>query len=219
MNPNQKSGNVRGKRRQYKKKKALDYKMQKIARQEVSKTLAKKIESKTYEFNQFPPTGVSANGTVWSIFDPLRGTGESEIIGSRARPSHIRVKGLLQLADDTNVFRVILIQTVGGGSPVPSTVLDPTMIGTSTAPLSLYNTSYSPDFKVLFDEFYTMVSATETALLSFDIRVKGGKIRTVNYTDTGFVQSNGIYLLIISDSTAIAHPMVAFSSRIYYKDA
>lgn len=223
MNPSQKAGNFR-RRKTGKRMTKKDFHTKKIARMEAKKVVAKKVESKVYDINNI---AFAIDNVPLTIFDMtagmIRGVLDGNYIGDSITPTHLRIRWLVECADAYNSIRVIVIQNKAGGIPIGGTLLQ--FSGGINAPLSPYNTSFNETYRVLFDEFYSMVSApggatvTETSVLTGDIRIPSSKLRKITWTAPGVLSTGGIYLIFVSDSVVAAHPPGRFVSRLYYKDA
>jgi len=78
---------------------------------------------------------------------------------------------------------------------------------------------------VLFDEFYSLITGTESEHLTFDIKIRSDKLRGIKLTGPGGLvsgasyESGGLYLFAITDSGASLHPKMKFTSRVYFKDS
>lgn len=208
MNPKQKEGNPRPYSKYPKRpytRQTIDDKVRIAVAQEMKKK-EKKSESKMYD-RLIAASPVDFSGIIIDLFTGIvQGVSDSNYIGSDIRPTTLRIKMSLQATDSIQMFRVVVLQTIGGGVPTPATVLQ--SVGNIRAPLSPFERDYLKTYKVLFDELYTQVLNTESAFLSVDIRIPYNKLRNVEFTDTvGTIEANGIYLLLISDSAAVSHPV------------
>lgn len=216
MNPSQKAGNSKPRRRQrrYRRK---DAKMQRIARQEARKVVAKKIESKVSDRSSIAfAVDASASTSIFNILSSLvRGFGETNYIGDSITPTHVRIRWACLVGDATNLLRVVLIQNKAGGVPIGSTLFQ--LSGSVNTPLSPYESGYSTTYRVLFDEFYGLDA--DTNYVTGDIRIVSSKLRQVKYDSSGNLTAGGIWLVFISDSTISSHPVGQFYSRVYFKDA
>lgn len=215
MNPSQKAGNPRRrKQRRYRRK---DARMQRIARQEARKVVAKKVESKVSDRSSIAfAIDASATTSIFNILSGLtRGTGETNFIGDSISPTHVRIRWACNIGDTTNLIRVVVIQNKAGGVPIGSTVFQ--LSGSVNTPLSPYESGYSTTYRVLSDEFYALDANTNN--ITGDIRIISSKLRQVKFDVGGNITAGAIWLIFISDSTAAAHPIGQFYSRVYFKDA
>lgn len=221
MNPNQKAGNFK-RRRGYRPTKKGDKRIQRIARMEAKKVVATKIESKTTD--RFSTAFNIDNTFSTSVFDMTgnltQGTsGANSYLGQVIEPTHLRIKWSVRLGDELQLLRVMVIQDIsGGGFPTASTLLQYTGVNSPISPLGI---SYKHTYRVLFDEFYTMVGGTESNLLSGDITIRKNKLNKVSFVQGGgsLTADGAIYLIFVSDSSAVTPPIGQYVSRLYFKDA
>lgn len=225
MNPTQKAGNSKMRRRRVRTRKG-DRHIKAIARIEAKKAVAKKVESKVFDYSVLAATvDWSASTTIFNITNGIvRGTGENDFIGDSLMPTHIRIKWACVCKDNTNLLRVVVIQNKAGGVPLGATLFQTS--GSVNTPLSPYDSSYSKTYRVLFDEFYSMVGSvddpptmTGTSQITGDIRILSKKLRPISFNTAGAVTTGDIWLIFVSDSGLPANPIVQFFSRLYYKDA
>lgn len=219
MNPNQKSGNSKTFRRKKPVRKG-DLRMKRIAHQEAQKVIAKKVESKRYDVS-VTAFAIDDNAAT-SVFDLtagiVRGAGDNNYIGDSIRPSHLRIRYAVEVADATNLIRVVVIQNKAGGIPLGGTVFQSVL--NVNAPLSAFDSSFNETYRVLYDEFFVLAAVpADNQKITGDIRIKANKLRVINFTNTGALSAGGIYMVMISDSAAAAHPAGQFYSRLYFKDA
>lgn len=223
MNPNQKSGNFKKRPQKKLVKKPIDRKMQKIARQEVHKTLAKKSESKYFDVVQ-TATRVGWNGgPINSLTNGMiNGSGTTNRIGREILPTHVRIRGSFLAGAQTSVIRLILIQTVQDNISISTYAEFLEQQSNLQAPFSPYKAEHVGEYKVLFDEFYCSVIGTESSRLTFDIRIPSDKLKKkMSFEDSGLPSVGGLYLYMISDrdpSTATNAPEMNYVSRLYFKD-
>jgi len=221
-NPNQKSGNTKG-RTGKRKVTQKDRHIHVIARQEARKVISKKIESKNADLYN-TAFNIDYNGSFHSVAAALnRGSAGNQFIGDSIMPTHLRVKWAIIGADTFNVLRVIVFQNKAGGIPVAGTLLQ--VSASVITPLSAYNRDYSDTYKVLFDEFYGTVgypsaaSPTNTSQITGDIRIPAKKLHKLDFNSVGSVTLGDIYIVFLSDSSVVTPPIGQFYARLYFKDA
>jgi len=220
MNPAQKQyGMVPYRKRMYtprakKSSTAVPYKaIRQVVRQETMKTK----ETKSYDVSG--SAGINYSGAVYNLTNGItQGTSEVQYVGVEINPSTLRIRWACYTnGDNTNLLRVIVLQTIGGGTPTAANVLEST--ANIRAPLSPYDRQYNRTYKVLYDELFSLSTAGDMQVTG-DIRVKSPKLRTINFTDNlGTVEDNGIFMVVISDSAAVGDPFFSYHSRLYFKDS
>lgn len=225
MNPSQKSGNYRNRRKNVRPRKG-DYHIKKIARIEAKKVVSKKVESKVYDrSNSAFNIDYNMSSSVFSMTGSMvPGTLEGQFIGDSIEPTHLRIKWTFETVDFTNICRVIVLQDIAGsGVPTANTLFQ--SAGNIITPLSAYNTAYNQTYKILYDEFFVGVYGaygTNSYKISGDIRITSKKLRKVGFlggAGNSDVTSGALYLCFVSDSSNVTPPIGQYYSRLYYKDA
>lgn len=185
----------------------------------VKKTKAERIKMSipTNNIQWFDTVVTSANvpaltGYAINVSSPVRGTGESQYVGSQIIPLAIEVRGQTIVADTFNIMRVTLIQfvnfpqvTVGIGD----------VYQYPSIPTSPFTFKNKENIIVLRDEFYRQ-SQIEAYAYVFHWYVKKKKLLPVQFDGTGAQTGGAIYMVAMSDSGAVSHPVLTFSLRMYY---
>lgn len=190
---------------------------QQVAR-EVNRQLARKADYKQTLNTRSTSATIDYSGTTYSLLENLtRGDNPvNNFEGSQIRIKSIRVRGTCYYADATNVMRIMVLQWRDSGSPVPSGIINNT--GTIAAPYGSRYWTNKKNIKVLSDQLITMDGVNQ-ALGKVDIYIPGFKCRPVWFaTATDTVQSNGIFMLAISDSSTTTHPYFTWVSEIVFTD-
>lgn len=185
----------------------------------VKKTKAERIKMSipTNNIQWFDTVVTSANvpaltGYAINVSSPVRGTGESQYVGSQIIPLAIEVRGQTIVADTFNIMRVTLIQfvnfpqvTVGIGD----------VYQYPSIPTSPFTFKNKENIIVLRDEFYRQSQIEDFAYV-FHWYVKKKKLLPVQFDGTGAQTGGAIYMVAMSDSGAVSHPVLTFSLRMYY---
>lgn len=185
----------------------------------VKKTKAERIKMSipTNNIQWFDTVVTSANvpaltGYAINVSSPVRGTGESQYVGSQIIPLAIEVRGQTIVADTFNIMRVTLIQfvnfpqvTVGIGD----------VYQYPSIPTSPFTFKNKENIIVLRDEFYRQSQIEDYAYV-FHWYVKKKKLLPVQFDGTGAQTGGAIYMVAMSDSGAVSHPVLTFSLRMYY---
>lgn len=183
------------------------------------KTKAQLLKSviPTNNIQWFDTVVTSANvpaltGYAINVSSPTRGSGESQYVGSQIIPLAVEVRGQSIVADTFNIMRVSLIQfvnfpqvTVGIGDvyqypSIPST------------PFTFKN---KENIIVLRDEFYRQSQIEDYAYV-FHWYVKKNKMLPIQFDGSGAQTGGAMYMVAMSDSGAVSHPVLTFSLRLYY---
>lgn len=199
-----------------KKQPSLDERIKAAVAVEMKKK-EKKVESKMFD-RVISADAIDFTGLTYNLLlNIAQGAADNQYIGSTIKPTTLRMKWDCTFPDTTNMLRVIVLQTIGGGTPTTATVLQ--SVGNVRAPLSPFERDWMKTFKVLYDEMFTSVLGTQTQRISGDVRIPYTKLREVEFTDSsGSLEANGIFLIVVSDSAAASHPVFQAQSRIYYRD-
>lgn len=218
MNPSQKAGNVKVKRRRVRTTRR-DAHVKRIARIEAKKVVSKKIESKVNDRNN-DAFNITFNGSFFAMAGLMtQGVGQEQYIGDSIMPTHLRIRWTGEAGSTTNnMLRVIVLQDkAAGGTPTAATLLE--SAGTLITPISPFYLGYNETYNILYDEFFVLNAGTDSAKISGDIRIPGRKLRKISYQDAiGTVTTGGLWLCFFSDG--LASPVYGqFYSRLYYKDA
>lgn len=197
--------------------------------QEVQRQVKKQIEREK-DFKQITfdtgGTTVSYSGTMHNLCTSLsRGdNGINNFEGTSIQVKSIHLRCQVALADTSNLMRTILFQWFDDTVPTVSSILSSTMIGTIEAPFSWRNWSNKHLFKILKDDRTQIQGSAQITggngfVYTYDIFVKGNKIKRTYFDATGSsYQKGGLYLLVISDSAAIAHPGFIAAGEMIFSD-
>lgn len=192
--------------------------MKRVARIEAKKVINKSVETKIFDSNATSQAVDATNGVVSSLTNGMiRGIGEDQYLGDQITPVGAIIRIQYGRADSSNMLRFLLIQNKSGGIPLASTVFASTF--NITAPLSPYDVDYQDTYRVLYDKLVSMDSVRcTTGVLT--IRLRSKQLRKLSFNDAaGTIEKAGIYLVVISDSTTVTHPVIDWRARLYYKDA
>jgi len=153
--------------------------------------------------------------------------------------------GFFLAADSYNYVRCIVFRYNGDGAPSSSQALGQIFeIPSDPAPIHhpfLYrNVDFMPQYNVLYDrrvkvtpvlnytgtdnDVVTYNVSGPSALGHFRIRLSGKKLgsKNVRYSSAGGDASTthgGVFLMLISDSSASPHPQVFYNARVSYTDS
>jgi len=125
--------------------------------------------------------------------------------------------------------RVILFQWHPNDT-TPPTVGNVLLLGPTGVSdiFSMYNHDRRQDYKILYDRTVTTVQESNILAVPVDVnytRYVQGTVslkkarKQVQFLGGGLTGTNQIYLLAISDSTAATHPLLTWSSKIFFRDS
>lgn len=225
MNPQQKAGNFKGKRKFRGKHIRNEKVIRNIARQEANKTVMKKAESKHFD-TQITTQPYDWAGYATTLLLPIQGVTEHQLTGLSVEPTHIRIRGQLDTDPGTTPLRVIsriIVVQFKTDALLPADLLE--SVSSAIVPLSAYKDDFQNQYRVLHDEFYSMIPGTETEQITFDIKIKSDKLKKVSFgtiAGPSFVPTAGaLALFVYSDIDPTGGtdiPTLTAFSRCYYKD-
>lgn len=198
-------------KRQYKKKRSIT--------SVVNKILAKKAETKY--FNYVEGITTDYNGAVRRITNIAQGLADYNRVGDQLTMSSITLRiALTNESDVYNNCRLIIFRWNDDDStaaPVPGTLL--TDVGYTSAPISpwVFDNMRSGKFKVLYDKLFDVNAELSTAVrfpLKVHLKVKNN-IKFVGGSANGI---GHIYYLIVSDSSTSTHPIFNVAAQMFFKD-
>lgn len=186
----------------------------------VKRMISKESETKFHDLSDYV-NAIDNTGTVVRLTGVQQGITDSTRIGDKLTLRALKYKLFLTIADTYNIFRVIMFQWY-----VNTTLRVPQYAdimqeagGAVTSWLSPITYDYENQHHVISDKIYTVDSVkNQTFFVNRKFRMKYIR-KTINFTAAGAEGSNHLYMLIVSDSAAIAHPTWSIQSRTYYDDA
>lgn len=191
--------------------------VRKVARVEAKKAVRRTVETKMHD-----ETWNSSIANVLSTFDVCatltRGTGDNDFIGAYIKPTYMTIKYNMIGSDSYNILRMIIIQDKdSSGTPVIGTLFE-----NSTVPLiSALGSNYRDTYKLILDRRFSLkqYNASYVAPQLGTIRIPLRKLRRIKFNDAGSIIGGKIWIIMISDSSAVSHPVAQIYSRLYFQDA
>lgn len=137
-------------------------------------------------------------------------------IGGRIKPVGWEVRFSLIGADATNLVRIMLIQWMDSTTPTGSGLLQ--FDNAVQAPISPKLLTNRDNIIVLADQlFSTTVNGPNSC--SGRIYVKSKNLNNVEFPSGATTPQKGnLVVLVVSDSSAVAHPTIAYYSRVTFTD-
>lgn len=174
-------------------------------------------------------TGVAiyTSGAINSLLSNLiRGdAGLNNFQGNMIKPQAITFKYYAQTNQVYNVLRVMLIQWFDSATPALSGLLQSVVAGQGViAPTLITNKEY---IKVLYDKTHMLSpSAGGDSTVTGDgiidpvtVYIPGRRLRPIKYNSgTNVVQDGNLYLVAISDDTALSTVNLTWYSRVTFAD-
>lgn len=176
----------------------------------VRKQIKDAPELKNYDSTHI--TTVTTVGEVINVSDVPAGTLDGDRIGIRIRPIDFEYRCRVTLADTDNIVRIIVFQdlSANGADPAPNNLIVNTF--------DMYNNINVPSrFRIVSDRTARVDDlGARTAFIHSKGKLHG--VQTFN-EGSALPFQNSTFLLLMSDSGAIADPLVTMEMRIRYTDA
>jgi len=162
--------------------------------------------------------GFDYNGSIVDISAIPQGDTEITRDGDQLGLISFQTKFILSCSDATNAVRVIIFKwKMDSAFGPPSTTDILYNVGSTYAPVAMYNHDRRDCFSVIMDKSYELILGTsraETPLVKFGKKLKG-KIRFNVGATSG---KNKIYAMYISDSAVVGNPTIRAIFRINFVD-
>lgn len=191
----------------------------------VVKQIRKDIETKFYDKTTSvlgTPDSVLATGTIYVLSTPIQGNTDQNRVGDKIRIRGLRIKGQFAIGDTTQSIRLTIMQYKQGTNLHAAAVNElyqAAYVNTLAAPYAPFTHDYKHIYTPLWDKTWLMDTVAQP-VINFNIRVPMKYIkREVAFSAGSTDAINHLYLVAISDSTAVAHPTINFVSRLFYDDA
>lgn len=178
--------------------------------------VSRKIEKANHLFTT---SGVASNaGAMNALLDITQGTGDGQRLKHQITLKSVHLNMLYTHADPTNVIRVIVFQYFDRAFP---TLADILQLGTGATAnyLSPFNFDNSKAFRVLYDSTKLM-NDVDRRQVHINKYIKLSKARKdVEFDGSTSAGTNRLYMLTMSDSTAISHPTYIGHVVVKYTDS
>lgn len=140
--------------------------------------------------------------------------------GDKIRALTLTVKGNLICADTTNVVRLLIVCNYNGGTS--STLQDFLEAGDTTGYqwMSLRSHDRVGKYAILWDRTFNLSTAGSKYQACFKKTIKlSKKMSEITYSSGGTSPlMNSLYLIAISDSSAVTHPTMNYYARLRFTD-
>lgn len=199
----------------------------------VKKMLNKQIETKEITYTSWGNSTSFSYGSGASIAGLYaaigQGTGESNRIGNRIKGIGAYLRFAIQPADNTNYVRLLVVKAKMAPRVDPSSTasfVQSVLSNTASSSTQWLAPVDTDRFTVLHDKnYFTRFGALDgnsgsTIIYRMIFVNKFIKVTTNCQWDESGVMNNDVWVILLSDSAAIAHPgVVAGFIKSYYKDA
>lgn len=169
-------------------------------------------------FNMSATGTVDWNGTITDMCLVAQGDADTDRDGDQLEIRSFELNYTLSQGDATNQFRVIVLQWFPTSVPTVANIIFGS--GAATAPIASYQHDNRFQFRILLDEVVSLASAAGTAALTRRHMLIGGfKTRKLQYVAGSTAGSDHLYMLLVSDSSASAHPGITYYAKLNYFDS
>lgn len=193
----------------------------------VKKELRKKTDWRYADDSQDRIPVYNTGASIRSVFTSLvRGdTGLNNFQGNDIRPQAVTFKYFADTAQTFNVLRVILFQWFDAQAPTLGGVLQSTATNVAcVSPTLVTNKKY---IKILYDKTHMLApTAGDTNVVGngtmdpVTVYIPGKRLRVVRYnSSTNVCQDGNIYVLAISDDTALGTVNLTYYVRTTFSDS
>ncbi len=180
-------------------------------------TLAKKAIRSTSEFKhhsvQTSDTASTA-GFIWDLSAVAAGTTDTTRIGDQLSATTLGFQYRIVSGDTHNAVRVIYFQWYPNTVPVVANILN------AAAVEAQYETDQATNYKILYDRTHTLneyVSGVVVTTRQFRRKLRIPR-KNLKFLAASTTATNKVYSLYITDSAAVVHPSMIFSTRLNYTD-
>lgn len=177
----------------------------------IDQRINKNSELKHYdaEVNDQP---VNSTGITVQLTAVPQGDGDNQRIGDSFQVNDLIFRLRMQVLDPYNVFRFMVLQWH------PNDIVDTCEVVKVLQSASVYsnlNWHRRNDYRILYDKL--LRGDADDPIVVRTIKIKQ-KLRKVLFNEGTNFGHNQLYILMISDSGAISHPVITYHRRLTYYD-
>lgn len=192
---------------------------------QVKRLIGTRQETKFYS-STLVSAAVSSSATLYDVTNPGQGDTDQTRDGDRlyAKKLYVRMSLTVATGDVTNLVRIIWFQWFPSTTTLAPTVSDILLLGPSGA-ADVYS-HYSHDrrqmFSILYDKVFTLsgsatiVTTSSQKRMTYILHPKRKQMQFDNGASTG---TNHIWLMTISDSSAVSHPQIVSAQKFMFTDS
>lgn len=191
-----------------------DKKIAKIASDVFEAKQKSETELKYIDIDGLTSTAIPNTGIIHHLSPCTEGTGYDERIGLKIKGKNLLLRFQLIHSDSTQMVRVMVIRWFCSTTPVVSDVVF-TPSASTPWPLNPLNIDNSKEIQVLYDNLFALSTNTNANIVD---KVFIGRPMHISF-ETDDTRDNGhLYLIAVSDSTAVSHPSITYWSRLRFTD-
>jgi len=183
------------------------------------------VEVKHYDTNASTQTDYS--GAIHDLCDPAQGHDQDERGGDSVKPLQLTLRGYMypdSTGGDVQQLRVIIFRykDENGATLTPDDILDPGLLGSTSACQTSKNWDKRFHSKILYDKVFTIgkVGSTVNIPSTRTIKITKKLYGHINWADsTSTEEGGGLYMLTLSNTALTADsPTLQWVSRVTYTD-
>lgn len=190
----------------------------------LEQTLYPSIEYKTKD-NQETDIAVSTGGASrYPLFKCAQGTEIDQRVGDKVTLQRMSGQVTVTRGDQTNMVRLIIVATPSSTQLSMTDVLEfglwsPYAEQVFSSPYKIKASSTSQTYKILYDKVYNIPNTVLSLVDKFELDLRGIN-KQLEFSAIGSTSPNNLLIsaLMISDSTAVNHPVVSMNIRTKFYD-
>jgi hypothetical protein len=175
-------------------------------------SLTSRLEQKY--FLKSDSTSVDYNGHIVAHTDVGQGDTDQTRDGDNLFPLRLEIRLQVQLADTSNLVRVIFFRWIPSSTPVPGSIMQTT--GNVLAPMSPVYHDYRQQYHVIYDKVFQLDTYHPYQM---DVAVIKLPKQSIQFEAGGLTGTNKYYSCAITDSSAASHPAVVMYTKLWFTDA
>lgn len=192
-------------------------------RREVKQLVSRETEWKQFDNITNAQTAQFTGTIIGGLILPPQGVGDSQRQGDVIFIRSVQITGNILCADATNMFRCILFRWRPDNlidTPSIAKVLQDTVTLPYLSPIN-ETSLQAGKINVILDKTYALVLNTTSSLKRFRWKFSGKRLgkKKIAFNSAAVTGMDQLYMLAVSDSTAISHPYISFNCRTIYSDA
>lgn len=193
---------------------AADKRQYGIAMKAIADKDRKEVERKQFR-TELDNQAIPDTGFISQLSAPSQGANFSQRIGDDISMKGITIRFQLTHGDSINMVRVMVLKWFDAGSPLINSLLAPALSGFA-APLRPILWENRRKFRVLYDNLYAISTNTNSNIVE---KIYLKNLGNAQFTPGGTANERGsIYILFLSDSSAVVHPDVDMITSLTYTD-
>ncbi len=184
---------------------------------QIVKSLLKEVQELKIFISQSTGINVDYGGSIVDLSAITQGDSDVSRDGDRVQLMEWSFSYNVQVADTYNLFRVVLFQYVPDsnlGAPAVTNVIQTN--GSVNGPISYKSIDFVKDVYILYDKLVFV--DTYHPIIPNRVLIKKFHDKQMQFTGATS-RTNGLFMMVISDSAAATHPAIQYYSTIRFTDS